>query len=235
MDMADAPQKPAKPNVIEMAKKQRHIHLLSQIQKSKALKPSELKELAKLENQQEEPGIVDTQEQVSKVFNVSDRTVRDWVSDGMPRRSDGRYAIKDIQEWRFLKNHGGSGSGNGKKSKGTNWEEEYRKYKALTEELKYQQTIGKLVPREEIEEGLVQITVAVKRAFLSLPRSMAPKLINLEPREVEALLTTKIKSIIAMFYENKIFEVYAQRKPSGKKSRNKKQNAEDAGTAKNLD
>jgi len=231
MDMADAPQKPAKPNVIEMAKKQRHIHLYGQIQKGKALKPSELKELAKLENQEDEPGVVNTQEQVSKVFNVSERTVREWVSDGMPKRSDGRYSIKDIQEWRFLKNHGGSSAGVGKRAKGSHWEEEYRKYKALTEELKYQQTVGKLVPREEIEEGLIQITVAIKRAFLSIPRSMAPQLIGLEPREIEVLLTTKIKSIITMFYDNKIFQDYARTK----KGPTKKSNAKNPRPAKNMD
>lgn len=234
MDMADAPQKPAKPNVIEMAKKQRHIHLYSQIQKGKALKPSELKELAKLEGQVDEPGVVDTLEQVAKVFGVTVRSVDYWVKEGMPKRPDGRYSLKDIQEWKFLKHQEGGGSP-GKKSKGSHWDEEYRKFKALGEEIRYKKEIGELVPRAEIEEGLIQITVAIKRAFLGLPRSMAPKLAGLEPREVEVLLTSKIKSIIAMFYEDRIFKGYAQRNQDKKKSPKKKSNAQNPGSAKNLD
>ena len=80
-------------------------------------------------------------------------------------------------------------------------DEEYRKRKAQLMELQYKEAVGDLLPKEEVEKGQVARIMAVKRAFLALPRSAAPQLVGLEPREIEAFLTERVRDIITRFAE----------------------------------
>jgi phage terminase Nu1 subunit (DNA packaging protein) len=198
-----------KPNVVEMAKKKRHIHLLEKLQKSQPLTSSELKELSKYESGPDEPGIVDSQEQVAKAFGVSLRTIAYWAKDGMPVTRDGRYDLKEIQAWRFILKHGDGDQSNGKpgsKKALEEWEAKYREYKALREQMRYRQEIGELVERSLIEDGLIKISLAVKRAFLALPRNIATQLVGLEPRQIEARLRERVQEIIKDFSTDRIFD-----------------------------
>lgn len=188
-------------NVVEMAKRKRHIHLLEKLQKGKDLTPTEIKDLSRFEEGPIPPGIVENQDQVAKAFGISARTVRHWIKDGMPVTKEGRYDVKEIQAWRFIH---AKKRGNQKKNQ-ENWEAKYREFKAKTAEIEYRKRLGELIPRTDVEKGLVQIIIAVKRAFLALPRAMAPQLMGLEPRQIEALLTVRIKEIIKMFSEDRIF------------------------------
>lgn len=201
-------------NVVEMAKRKRHIHLLEKLQKGKSLTPTEIKDLSRYEEGPVQPGIVENQEQVAKAFGVSARTVRHWIKDNMPVTKDGRYDLKEIQAWRFIK---GKRRDSGQKKNLDNWEAKYREFKAKTAEIEYRKKLGELIPRADVERGLVQIIIAVKRAFLALPRAMAPQLMGLEPRQIEALLNVRIKEIIKMFSEDRIFAEKKIEKKSIKK------------------
>jgi len=85
-------------NIIEMAKKKRHIYLLEKLQKNQPLSRAEINELGPLEQGSIPLGYVATQEEVAEIFTVSARTVRRWVENGMPRDPQG-YNIKKISEW----------------------------------------------------------------------------------------------------------------------------------------
>lgn len=152
--------------------------------------------------------LVDTQLQVAKAFGVSERTVRNWVADDMPVRGDGRYDLKAIQGWKFVQaeKHPGGRKKKSADESGQNWEEEYRKWKAMAEELRYKKMTGDLIDRADVEKGLIHISTVVKRAFLALPKSISPQLAGLEPREILRILTGKIRHIIGQFATNKIFE-----------------------------
>jgi phage terminase Nu1 subunit (DNA packaging protein) len=200
--MADQPNKP---NVVEMAKKQRHIHLYEKIQHKKPLSRAELKELSNLEEKESTPEILDTQDQVAKAFGVRRRTVEYWAKDGMPVCSDGKYDIRDIQAWKFTRKNGHGGGQSADKKNLAYWDAQYREYKARKEEVLYRKHIGELVERHKIEEGLISISIAIKRTLLAVPRSVAPILAGLEPREIEKVLTEKVKETIKLFSEDKIF------------------------------
>lgn len=187
-----------------MAKKQRHIHLYEKIQHKKPLSRAELKELSKYEEKEGQPGLVDTQEQVAKSFGVRLRTVEYWVKDGMPVRPDGKYDLKDIQAWKFTRKGNNRGPSKGKKDLAY-WDAVYREMKARSEMIRYRKHIGELVERRKIEEGLISISIAIKRTLLALPRALAPILGGLEPREIEKKLTDKIKETILLFARDKIF------------------------------
>lgn len=188
-----------KPNLLEIARQQRHVKIIEKMQMGMPLTQSEMKELAKYEGGESSPGIVDSQEQVAKVFRVSVRTVANWAKDGMPVTKEGRYDIVEIQAWKF---HKGRKKGN----QNDDWDAKYREYKAKLEEIKLKTTIGELIAMREVEAGLVEISIAIKRALLALPRSVAPRLVGLEPREMEGIIRERVEEIINLFAQDKIFK-----------------------------
>jgi hypothetical protein len=64
-----------KPNIVEIAKKKRHLYLYEKLHSGTPLTPAELKELEKFEEVDSATGVVDTKEKVAKALKVSVRTV----------------------------------------------------------------------------------------------------------------------------------------------------------------
>lgn len=187
------------PNIIEMAKKKRHIYLLEKIQKEKTLTSKELRELAEFESSPKPPGLVSTQEEVAQAFKVSVRTVQYWIRDGMPVAGDGQYDLTEIQAWRLmLQGRGGKRKGESDATD-KDWETEYRKFKALLAELDYEKALGEVISKDEVERSRVARVLAVKRALLALPRTLAPQIKGLEPREIEVIIMDRIREIISLF------------------------------------
>lgn len=184
------------PDILTMARKKRHIHLLEKIQKGKSLSSRELRELEKFEGTPLPPGVVKTQEEVAKAFHVSTRTVQYWIRDGIPRTKKGFYNLIEIQAWRKVKKQ----QRKSKKIIGKEeWDAKYRKYKAQLAEVELKKAYGQVVSRKEVEKGQVARILVVKRALLSLPKVIAPVIGGMEPREIQVYLTAKIKEIIDEF------------------------------------
>ena len=194
MENKTASENNNKTSLFDIAKKKRQLHLVEKLHQSKPLSPSELKELQELEaGAVLPPGVVRTQKEVAKVFSVSVRTVQHWIADGMPKTKQGFYPIREIQEWKFFKDH------RNKKEDGVDWDAEYRKYKAKLAEIELKAKIGEYIPKQEVEKGRVQRIMAVKRAFLSLPRQTASQLVGLQVREIELVLSKRVKEIVQRF------------------------------------
>jgi len=184
-------------DILTMARKKRHIHLLEKIQKGKSLSSRELRELEKFEGTPLPPGVVKTQEEVAKAFHVSTRTVQYWTRDGMPRTKKGFYDLIEVQAWREIKKQQRNKT---KKTIGKeDWNAKYRKYKAQLAEIELKKAYGQVVSRKEVEKGQVARILVVKRALLSLPKVVAPVISGMEPREIQVYLTAKIKEIIEQF------------------------------------
>lgn len=190
-------------NLVEMAKKRRHLALVEKLARGKASTPSlsskEIRELAKFEGDPDSPGLVDSQEKVGKIFGVATRTVERWVKEGMPVSRDGRYDLIEIRAWRDFKNSKKKGE-----KKKTNWEDEYRKFKALTAQMAYEEKMGTLIPRAIVEKELISISMGIQRALLSLPRQVAPQLEGFDARKISSLLTERIKEAIKAISDGKI-------------------------------
>jgi len=186
-----------KPNLVEVAKKKRHIFLLERLQMGKTLKPSEIKELQSFEGTKADlsGGVVENQRQVARAFKVSPRTVRYWIEEGMPV-SQGAYDLFEIQAWRILKHRGKQDQKPTEKDK---WDIEFRKMKALIARMEYKEKKGSLVSLREVEDGQVQRILVVKTAFLALPQRIAPHLVGKDTPEICEILTERIEEIIREF------------------------------------
>jgi phage terminase Nu1 subunit (DNA packaging protein) len=184
-----------KPNVVEIAKKKRHLYLYEKLHSGTPLTPAELRELEKFEEVDSATGVVDTKEKVAKALKVSVRTVYYWEKDGMPTTPEGNYDLLDIKAWRMTRQRHKDLSDSEKDK----WDIAYRRNKALLLEIEYQKVLGSLIPKEEVEEGRVARILMVKREFLALPQRLAPVLAMKEPREICAILEEAICEIIDDF------------------------------------
>ncbi len=204
----EEPIKP-KPNLIEMAKKRRHLHLVEKLAKGKSSTPTlsrpEIEELEKYEGDPGSPGIVDSQEKVAKVFGVATRTVERWVRERMPTTSDGKYDLLEIRAWREMRRYG-----NTKSTKKSELEDRkdaadafFRECKAKLAEITLKKVLGELIPKEIVEKELIQISIGIKRALLALPQQVASQLVGLEARQIDILLSDRIKEVIEVIRDGK--------------------------------
>lgn len=183
-----------KPNLAEIARKKRHLHLIEKMHSGKALTKPEITELEQFEAEPLAPTVVKTMEEVARVMGVSYRTVQRWKQDGMPTTQDGFYDLDQIKEWHAAR----SDKDEIQESK-EYWEERISSYKASLLELDVKKATGELISKEEVEKGRIDRIIAVKRTFLALPTTLAPALSMREPREVEAILYEAITEIIDEF------------------------------------
>jgi hypothetical protein len=45
------------------------------------------------------------QREIAELFEVSDRMVRKWTSEGAPRNGDGTYNLTQVLHWRMARHH----------------------------------------------------------------------------------------------------------------------------------
>ena len=192
--------KKERPNVIEIAHKKRHIHLLEELQTNKSLPQSKIKELQKYEGGPIMPRIVETQEDVAKAFGVSVRTVERWVREDMPVMNNGHYKLLDIDNWRLLRMKKKEVAQDYSKDM---WDSKLKENRAKIAELNFKKAMGELILKSDVERVLDQLIVSFKRQFLSLPRAIAPQCVGLEAREIEALLQARVREIIGSFAQGK--------------------------------
>lgn len=185
-----------KRNVLDVARKKRHIHLLEKIQKNKTLSLREIEELEQYEKgERVTDGLAKTQDEVAAAFGVSPRAVKYWVQDGMPRCSNGEYDLMAIKNWRIERKQ----KLNEPDSEKSKEEARYRKFKADLIELEYKEKCGKLIAVDEVERGRVERILVIKTALLALPTRVVPKLYGRDMPDMEAILSEHIEEIIAEF------------------------------------
>lgn len=154
-------------------------------------------------------GVVKTIREVAAHFQKTTRTIKNWAKYGMPH-TDHHYDLKAIEAWAVtrepplipkpaVQESQTQDAETVVVSAKTHWETEYRKIQAQLKQIELDKAQGLLIPVEEVEDGRVARIMAVKRELLAVPRSLAPQLIGLEAREIEAMLTEKMREICGRF------------------------------------
>ena len=180
-------------DLVEFAHKKRYAALLEKL-KTGNLNQSEITELAKYQGGDTASGCVTTHKEVAEAFEVSTRTVRNWVADGMPVNKDGTLNLVDILAWKTARAGGGKEASDKQKYEAT-----LLKFKALMIEISYKKLMGEVVPVAEVDAGRVQRILIIKKALLGLPGRVAPQLVGLSMEEIKTRLTIRINEIITEF------------------------------------
>lgn len=185
-----------KKSLAEIAKKQRYLYLVENLQKGKTLTKQEIAELEKFEAEPLPSMVVQTYQEVAKVLEVSIKTVQRWKKEGMPVTKDGYYDLEQVKEWQIKRIE--ESKKFDKESKAY-WDQKLLRGKVEKIEFEIKQMRGELVPKEDVEQERVARIMAVKRAFLALPTALAPTLAMREPREIQTTLYEVIGEIIDDF------------------------------------
>jgi hypothetical protein len=147
-----------------------------------------------------------TQKQIAQAYGISDRAVRYWIVDGVPRRSDNLYDLTEIQRWkserklRRVKDL---------KDNTLFWRNERMKYKALHMELKYLKLDGQLVRVSTVEKFERERNIFIKRLFESFPRRVSVEIMNLDAREIEAVLREHAHELLEKIINFQVLDTVA--------------------------
>lgn len=192
-----------KPDIVDMAKKKRHLALVEKMQQGKTLKPGELKELEQFEAQTKKaeepaqpplpPGVVRTQNDLAIAVRKTLRTIGYWISEGMPVNPDGTYHIATIVEWRVLRDTNKIQAGDDDQKR------ELEKIKTERAKFELEQLKSELIPRAQVDQENARKVLALKTSLLTLPKILAPRLFGMTEKEIHHTLTERIKDIIRVF------------------------------------
>lgn len=192
-----------KMDIVQIAKKKRHLDILSRLQQGKPISRNDIEELKGYENDMA-GNFLKTPEDVAEKFGVSKRTIYRWIDAGMPGQP-GKYVLSDIQVWKNSINKDGLSKASSK----VDWGERYRRAKALGAERINAVEEGKLMPIADVEEQLISIFGAVKSKLLAISRSVAPVLEGEDIRRREKIIREAIEGAITDISLNKIFKEVA--------------------------
>ena len=189
-------------NLVEIAKKKRYIALVEKLGRS-SLSSKELKELEQFEKSEQRPliGIVDGTVDLPTLcvyFEKSPRMIRRYVQQGMPVIRDAageiaRFKVGEAFKWYYGRS--GCEDDSGKEF----WDKEYRKNRAKLSEIELKQKEGELIPFEDHVSIVKNQIRGIKAGFLRLPKYIAPKLYQQEPKVICETLDIEIRHIIDQF------------------------------------
>lgn len=144
--------------------------------------------------------------------------VRKAITEGMPSLADGTFDVEKVREWMKARPDGRRALGKsatypqdrrgrtdrrpralGDPDGELDNVERYRKLKADDLELKVKAATRELIPRAEVRNLLVSRATEFQRSLLLMPRRMAPALVGLEAREIQAKLEAEARRILDIY------------------------------------
>jgi len=188
-------------NLVELAKKKRYIALVEKLSRG-ALTSKELKELEQFEKQEEkkeDTPLDDTVdlETISFYLEKTSRMVRHYIAQGMPviRNAAGeifRFKVAEVFKWYY-------GKYTFEDEEKDHWDLEYRKNKAKLSEIELKEKERQLIPYAEHLTILRNQVRGIRAGFLWLPRYIAPRLYQQEPKMICEVLDNELRNIIKQF------------------------------------
>jgi len=200
-------------DVLDVARKQRYVHLLGKVKSGEALSKSEIEELEQYERQStdsaKKPGrkktikvvageVFWTQAEAAQYVGRDVRTIRRWLKAGMLTVKEGDRVgyVRNILDI-YRENEGQRPSED--KGRQQKAEADLKEIKAKLARLELGIKEGELIPREHIETDRVARITAAKRGFLGLGRKVAARLPPRYRRAVQTQIDEEIRIIIEGF------------------------------------
>jgi phage terminase Nu1 subunit (DNA packaging protein) len=151
---------------------------------------------------------------VAEHFNRSDRQIRRWLRDGMPRLSQDRFDVLQIASWlesrRKMRRpaiHPGwtdprqQALGDAVEPVGKDYHDErLKKAKADMAEMEVKQRRAELIAKRDIEQLWAERASAAKQNLLTFSRSLPPQLIHCtSEREMEIVILSAVRELLLAF------------------------------------
>ena len=132
---------------------------------------------------------------IANFFDVSERTIRNWVQKGMPRVADGVYSPKDCFNWwnEFI---------NESNADGDDIEEIKKRFwnaRTGNEELKFEKTKGELVARDKVENAFAARAYELTLSFRALKNRLPPVVEGKSREDIQNELGKELNRILESY------------------------------------
>jgi hypothetical protein len=124
------------------------------------------------------------------LFSTSLRSIHKWASEGFPIKGNLKSQVQWVRENRPLV---GSPIMDARTRK--------LSAEARLKELELLLKEGQLLPRQEISDYIGMCMMDAKNSFLRLDRTLPPKLIGKEPRELGDVVKSEVRQIIKTYHQ----------------------------------
>ena len=189
------------------AQYRQYVELLNKISSGEVLNPAEQRQFDSLAASLE--SILDSERAdddagdltvstafLASFFELTERQIRNWEKAGCPKIRRGRWSLKSVHSWWLENIYHSKDSAAIIRGK-----EEYHFYKGKNEKLKYEQTLGSLIPQADIHDewrGVVmEFVAALDHLKTRLPSSMA----GLDEHGVRMAVESEVDAIKSVLYE----------------------------------
>ena len=143
--------------------------------------------------------------QLSKSFQVSKVTIRNWIDRGCPCEKTDKgmfFILSDVIKWhqaRFLKT---SGESTGRLAESKAMREHF---KALLTELEYKERSGELVPAKDVTDCAFEKARLLRDQMLNIPARISPILAaERDVKKCHEILEKEIRQCLEVFAEELI-------------------------------
>ncbi len=131
---------------------------------------------------------------VAKHFKKTERTVSNWIRDGMPTRPDGGFCLADIQAWIDSKKQKKKGPGD--ETDIEFWKLQLKKHKSKLAELELKLKRGDLLVKADVMVAFREMQSYVKKHLALLPRTAPGKLVGLSAQDMQSVLSELTGAIL---------------------------------------
>ena len=129
--------------------------------------------------------------QLSKAFQVSKVTIRNWIDRGCPHEKSDKgnsFMLSEVIDWhrsRYLKS---VQPDEFQKSKATR-----EHFKALLTELEYKERSGELISSQDVKELMFDTARLTRDAILNIPNRLSSLLANQNRDKIHEMLTQELR------------------------------------------
>jgi phage terminase Nu1 subunit (DNA packaging protein) len=132
--------------------------------------------------------------QLSKAFQVSKVTIRNWIDKGCPSTKTDKgheFILSDVIKWhqgRYLKS---VQPDEFQKSKATR-----EHFKALLTELEYKERSGELISSQDVKELMFSTARLTRDSILNIPGHLSALLVNQTREKIHAMLAQELRQAL---------------------------------------
>lgn len=150
--------------------------------------------------------------ELAECFGVDLRTITNWCKEGMPRLKSGLFCLPACIKWRLEKS--AKPDKNDEEKEKDKWLAAVRREQARMARLERLEKEGSLVSLDTSLQILSEEVTAAKNALRGVGRKVAPRLVGLDVREIEAELNEEHDQILKRLARRSA--VQKKKKPRGR-------------------
>lgn len=185
---------------VEIAQKQRYLHLLGKIKANQTLTAAEIKELevfemASRKSPEGDENVIRSQKEAAAYCKVSVRTIRNWEKEHTLKDAAGNY-LTDRLDARIAER---DAEKNPLRTRLLTAQATRQEVNAQLAEIQLKIKQGELVPREDIDTQRLERILETRRVLLSLIRKLPPRLKDKNLKDMQEIVKEEIYHTLKVF------------------------------------